>query len=679
INGGAIYYKSTSLADRKFETGFGTRFIRLGASTTSLVNNPSSTKQAVTSASGILILASDDCAQTYMFNKIAVAPYAPIPPTAYDGSLTVNQNQTATGTLSATDPNADALTYSIISNGTLGTATITDPATGAYQYVPNLGASGTDTFTFKVNDGTADSNVATITVTIVSTAPERGTWLLDDGSGSTFADSSGLGNNGTLTGSPSWVAGRHGTALRFNGTTDYGLVANNGNLSITGPITLTAWIKPERLATQYIVKKAKQGAANGYELSLSSAGKVFFRLNEAASLNTYRVDSTSSYPINGTTWMHVAATYDGTTMRLYINGVQEATVAGPASILSNSQALGIGAQGDGLSPLQGTIDEVRLLARAMTATEIQALLGTNGAPTATNGSLTINQDQSGTGTLSATDPNGDPLTYSIVTNGSRGTATVTNAATGAYQYIPNAGVSGSDSFTFKANDGLADSNIATVSVTITAVVPPSAERGTWLLDEGSGGTIADSSGLGNNGTLTGSPSWVAGRHGTALRFNGTTDYGVVPNSSSLNITGPITLSAWIKPERLATQYIVKKAKIDTANGYELSLSAAGKVFFRLNQFSNLNTYRVDSTSSYPVTGTTWMHVAATYDGTTMRLYINGVLETSVAGPASIASNSQALGIGAQGDGISLLQGTVDEARVLNRALTATEIQGLLGP
>jgi VCBS repeat-containing protein len=93
----------------------------------------------------------------------------------------------------------------------------------------------------------------------------------------------------------------------------------------------------------------------------------------------------------------------------------------------------------------------------------------NQAPTAANGVLATSEDTAASGTLTASDPEGSPLTFSIVTNGSKGTATVTNAATGAYTYTPNANANGADSFSFRASDGSLNSTPATVSITIAAV------------------------------------------------------------------------------------------------------------------------------------------------------------------------------------------------------------------
>ena len=205
--------------------------------------------------------------------------------------------------------------------------------------------------------------------------------------------------------------------------------------------------------------------------------------------------------------------------------------------------------------------------------------------------------------------------------------------------------------------------------------------GDWRMNEGSGTVLVDSSASGNNGTIFGNPTWVAGQHGQAIHFDGTGDYATVPDSASLDISSAITMAAWVKPEKTATQYLIKKATTTgtTANGYELSLATTGKVFVRFNQATSADTYRINSTTSYPITGTTWMHVAATYDGTTIKLYVNGVQEGgNLAGPASIVTNNLALGIGAQSDGQTSLQGAMDDVLLYNTALTASEIAALAG-
>ena len=104
-----------------------------------------------------------------------------------------------------------------------------------------------------------------------------------------------------------------------------------------------------------------------------------------------------------------------------------------------------------------------------TATVTVTIAAVNDAPVAANGTLTTTEDTAKSGTLRATDVDGDALPYSIVANGGKGSAAITNAATGAYTYTPNANAFGSDTITFTVNDGTVDSNVATVTITITAV------------------------------------------------------------------------------------------------------------------------------------------------------------------------------------------------------------------
>jgi hypothetical protein len=177
------------------------------------------------------------------------------------------------------------------------------------------------------------------------------------------------------------------------------------------------------------------------------------------------------------------------------------------------------------------------------------------------------------------------------------------------------------------------------------------------------------------------PPVVNNGAGFALDFDGSNDYVLVPDNNSLDITNSITLEALVNPDEVSTQYLIKKAKYGGSssnnNGYELSLSYHGsgtKFFFRLNQQDFSNTYRLNSNTQYQ-TGV-WTHIAATYDGNDMRIYVNGVEDNSLStSPAvTINANTLALGLGAQSNGASTFNGQMDEVRIWNIARTEMEIK-----
>jgi VCBS repeat-containing protein len=179
-------------------------------------------------------------------------------PTATDDTLSATEDTAANGTLKATDPDGDPLTYSIVANGTKGTATITNPATGAYTYTPNPNANGTDAFTFKVSDGAVDSNVAmeTVTISAVNDAPvaANGTALVNAGASvtgtlvATDVDSANLtyavennGAKGTATITNAGTgAYTYAASAGSSGTDTFTFKANDGFLpSNAGTITVT--------------------------------------------------------------------------------------------------------------------------------------------------------------------------------------------------------------------------------------------------------------------------------------------------------------------------------------------------------------------------------------------------------------------------------------------------------
>jgi len=201
---------------------------------------------------------------------------------------------------------------------------------------------------------------------------------MEENGGTDLVDSSFYLNDGSLYGDPGWGTGVDGLAMEFDGDGDYALVDDDPSLDITDAITLAAWVKPGTNSTQYLIKKATIGGIDGYELSLASSAsteKAFVRFNQATSGNDYRLDTISTYPSDGNTWVHLAATYDGSTIRIYYNGQEEGSDAGPASIAVNSLPLGIGADSTGATEFQGSLDDVRVYNRALSASEIRRLAG----------------------------------------------------------------------------------------------------------------------------------------------------------------------------------------------------------------------------------------------------------------------------------------------------------------
>jgi len=106
----------------------------------------------------------------------------------------------------------------------------------------------------------------------------------------------------------------------------------------------------------------------------------------------------------------------------------------------------------------------------------------NDAPTATIQTIAPTEDTTYSGTLTSSDIDSSAFTYSVVSQGTKGVVTITNKATGAFTYVPNANANGSDSFTFKVNDGSLDSAAATVTVNIGAVNDAPVANGSATLD-----------------------------------------------------------------------------------------------------------------------------------------------------------------------------------------------------
>ena len=207
----------------------------------------------------------------------------------------------------------------------------------------------------------------------------------------------------------------------------------------------------------------------------------------------------------------------------------------------------------------------------------------------------------------------------------------------------------------------------------------------WSMEEGSGGSTGQGLYQGQLKHISGSdPTWTGGKIGDALHFNGTDGYVSVPDSSFLDLTTAGTVETWIyldsAPQPSAAGIIHKGDQINFSDeAYTLQFWNNNRIILGLND-SGGNFQIVQTTTQF--TANNWYHVAATWDPTGIRIYVNGQLEATNATPSFVVRNtSGALNIGAQTNAYYSgayrnfpFNGTIDEAAIYNRALTADEIK-----
>jgi hypothetical protein len=193
----------------------------------------------------------------------------------------------------------------------------------------------------------------------------------DEGSGTSASDASGKGHTAAITGA-SWAAqGRFGTALQFDGADDRVSVADSNALDVASRFTLEAWVNPTVLTgwRTVMLKESPDGLAYAlYANDNAPKPAAYARIaGEGASRTT---SGPSPLPVN--TWTHLAATYDGTTLRMFVNGAQAGSVPATGTLLQTTNPLSIGGNLVWGEYFEGLIDEVRIYNRALTAAEIQA-------------------------------------------------------------------------------------------------------------------------------------------------------------------------------------------------------------------------------------------------------------------------------------------------------------------
>jgi len=507
-----------------------------------------------------------------------------------------------------------------------------------------------------------------------------GYWKMEENSGSTLIDYSQYGNNASISfpANVSWGVGIEGRAINMAGIKNgHGNVNHNASLVFSNALTISAWVRPNRLSNNRIISKMN---GDGFELGTNSNGKLEFRINRQSSGTAYRIYSNTNYPSNGNTWIHVAVTFNGTSSSIYVNGVLDNSFTYPPfTINPNSASIQIGAR-EGIDRWEGALDEIRLFRRSLTGLEIAALLSTQPTlPDVPQLIFPINN--------AVQSPISLNLTWSQVLDATTYRVQVANNQNFSPLLIDQSGIS----LTNFALSGLQNSTthhwrILSTNLqgnsswsqvrTFTTLANTNPNLiGLWKMNEGSGNILFDNSGFNHNATIqiSNGVTWVAGKENLAIRLDGINGrYALVPHNETLNVSQQITLSAWIKPTALANRQIISKGG---PNGFELSTVDLGKIEFRINREANGSTFRLRSIQNYPTNGQIWIHVVATFNGTRSTLYINGVLDNSQNFPqTAILTNTSPLQIGTRNTGSNKWIGDLDDLRLYNVALTESQIQ-----
>jgi len=193
--------------------------------------------------------------------------------------------------------------------------------------------------------------------------------------------------------------------------------------------------------------------------------------------------------------------------------------------------------------------------------------------------------------------------------------------------------------------------------------------GYWQFEEGAGSTASDSSPYGNDGVIYGA-IWGTSIDGSgALSFDGVNDYVQVPDDASLGITDAITIEAWVMYDQIPTG--LDYACVVNKDGAYLLRVRDSRIQFYLCLDGGWRALYGDTAT---LTTGVWYHIAGVYDGTQMRVYLNGILDGSRGGTGLIDTSTSPLHIGRRLAGY--LNGTVDEVRIHDRALAPGEFKQL---
>ena len=505
--------------------------------------------------------------------------------------------------------------YRVISSSADGTAFQDSPGVTSDTQPAVFGTLLDDNSAKNMDTGTEVSTE--VASTLISRMDTRGiAKAMRDGEFPAFlyggASTGASGAGGDPSVGPAWVAGdttlgSTNSALQFDGVDDR---ADIGILRTGAAITLEARVKTTGTGT----------------LEILSTSPLFFLYQGHLAVYENGTTVMTDETVNDGSWHHVAFSSDGSTTKLYIDGVLKKT-ASHTRYGGVTQAF-IGMQLGDQNYFAGSIDEVRIWNVVRSDTSIAA---------------TANQRLVGNESGLVRDYRLDEDDGSIVW---------------------------ADTATAKSTD--------------TAVVASLVGR--WAMDESIGAAAGDSSGLGNVAALSGT-TWTTGKIGQGLSFNGTSSSASIANSASLQMDGAFSISTWVKMDTFSSNWANNWRGImsqgdpsgSTPTGWELGTYSnvndptVGFFFRRAISGGAVSVY-----GSTNLVAGQWYHVSVVWDGVnSTKLYVDGTQVASTYNTLMTPASTSAVLLGtrapAQG---GLFSGLIDDARVYNGVLSASAITDL---
>ena len=271
---------------------------------------------------------------------------------------------------------------------------------------------------------------------------------------------------------------------------------------------------------------------------------------------------------------------------------------------------------------------------------------------------------------------GSGCTSSTQTQASRGAVRASlwvNVGTPTGTAFGDTGLKPSTSYTYRARATDAAGNLSAYSNAATAVTRTTVPGlvAAYSFDEGAGTTVTDLSGNGNTGTVS-NTSWTnLGKYGNALVFNGVSSRVTINDAASLHLTTGMTLEAWVNPSTVTSAWRDVIYKGGTDNYFLEAASNSGGVPAGGATVGDADTALLGRTS---LSANTWTHLAVTYDGTALHLYVNGVQVSTRGITGNILTSTTPLQIGSDSVWGQYFAGVIDEVRVYNVALNQSQIQ-----